>query len=172
MTPRHLLMGAALVVAAGFAVFGDNSPDSAVVEPVERTAAPARALAPVPKAPAAVAILRLEDRATLIADDADVLGKNAGAFGAQDWTPPPPKPAPPPPPPAPSAPPLPFAYLGKAAGNGEWEVFLARGDQTMIVRSKTVIDGVYRVESIEPPGMTFTYLPLNQVQQLNIGVRD
>jgi hypothetical protein len=70
------------------------------------------------------------------------------------------------------APALPFAYLGKAVSNGEWEVFLTRGDQTLIVRNKMVIDGVYRVESIEPPGLTLTYLPLKQVQQLNIGVRD
>jgi hypothetical protein len=42
----------------------------------------------------------------------------------------------------------------------------------LIVRNKSVIDGVYRVDAIAPPGMTITYLPMNQVQQLNIGVRD
>ena len=68
------------------------------------------------------------------------------------------------------APPLPFIYLGKVAADGAWEVFLARGDKTYIVRDNTVIDGAYRVEAIAPPVMTLTYLPLNQVQQLNIGV--
>jgi hypothetical protein len=40
------------------------------------------------------------------------------------------------------------------------------------VRDKTVIDGTYRVDAIAPPNLTLTYLPLNQVQQLNIGVFD
>lgn len=172
MKPRHLVLGAALLLAAGFAVFGDRSPAGAVVEPVRRGAiasapAPARARPAPPTPAAAVAILRLAPRASLIED-----GAEAGtAFGSQNWTPPP-APAPPAAPaPPPAAPPLPFTFLGKAAQKGEWEVFLARGDQTLIVRDKMVIDGVYRIDAIEPPGMTFTYLPLNQVQQLNIGVR-
>ena len=33
-----------------------------------------------------------------------------------------------------------------------------------------VIDGAYRVDAIAPPTLKLTYLPLNQVQQLNIGV--
>ena len=170
MKPRHIILGAALLLAAGFAWFGDKSPGGAVVEPVQRSAAaaaPARANPAAPKPAAAVAILRLEPRATLIED-----GEGGNAFGSQNWTPPPPPPPPVPPPPPPSAPPLPFTFVGKAVEKGEWEVFLARGDQTLIVRNKMVIDGVYRVDLIEPPGMTFTYLPLNQVQLLNIGVRD
>lgn len=169
MKRRHLLMGAALLVAAGFALFGDNSPNGAVVEATPRAAAsPVRAALAEPRQAAAVTILRLEDRAALVADAA----VGADAFGSRDWTPPPPKPPPPPPPPPPSAPPLPFTFLGKAVANGEWEVFLARGSETLIVRNKTVIDGVYRIDAIAPPAMTFTYLPLNQVQQLNIGVLD
>ncbi len=70
------------------------------------------------------------------------------------------------------APPLPFQFLGKAAEKGEWEVFLARGDKTYVVRKQDVIDGAYRVDAIAPPNLTLTYLPLNQVQQLNIGVLD
>lgn len=170
MTPRHLMLGAALLVAAGFAVFGDKSPNG-VVEPVQRSAvaAPARAIAAAPPKPAGtVAILRLAPRDALIGDGA----AGGNAFGPLDWTPPPPKPAAPPPPPPPSAPPLPFTFLGKAVEKGVWEVFLARGADILIVHDKMVIDGVYRIDSIAPPGMTITYLPLNQVQQLNIGVRD
>jgi hypothetical protein len=170
MKQRHVLLGA-LLLAAGFAVFGDRSPAGAVVEPVQRSAvaaAPARARPAAPDPAAAVAILRLVPRETLIEDGA----KGGTAFGSQNWTPPPVPPAPAAPPPPPSAPPLPFTFLGKAVEKGEWEVFLARGDQTLIVRDKMVIDGVYRIDRIEPPGMTFTYLPLNQVQLLNIGVRD
>ncbi|WP_317203691.1 hypothetical protein, partial [Janthinobacterium sp.] len=124
--------------------------------------------APVAAEPA---ILALRPRAELLGE-AGEFGADHAVFLGQDWTPPPPKPGPPPPPPPPSAPPLPFSYLGKAAADGSWEVFLARADKTYIVRGKTVIDGAYRVDAIAPPTMTLTYLPLNQVQQLNIGVSD
>ncbi|PWF48754.1 hypothetical protein, partial [Massilia glaciei] len=122
------------------------------------------------------AILALVDRARLIGGDGEAMGAGGQVFGTRDWNPPPPPEAQPPqapqPAPTPSAPPLPFAYIGKALGDGAWEVFLARGDQTHIVRTKTVIEGTYRVDAIAPPVMTLTYLPLNQVQQLNIGVPD
>ncbi|MDQ1815217.1 hypothetical protein RBA41_18110 [Massilia sp. CCM 9210] len=178
MTPRHLAMGVAVLLAAGLLVFGDNSPDSGVTEAVERSAPKAssvRANAVVSAAPAEPAILRLVARDTLIGDDDDAFGANT-VFGSQNLNPPPPPPpvdnTPPPPPPPPSAPPLPFVYIGKAVGEGAWEVFLARGDKTYIVRNKMVIDGIYRVDAIAPPTLTLTYLPLNQVQQLNIGVFD
>jgi len=77
-----------------------------------------------------------------------------------------------PPPPPPMAPPMPFAYIGKAVADGAWEVYLSRADKTYVVRNQTVIDGTYRVEKIAPPQMSVTYLPLNQVQQINIGVFD
>ena len=190
MTPRHLAMGAALLLAAGLVLFGDRTPSSDVAEAVERT--PARTLA-VQAAPGPVAsrsprgaagvtgaaepvILRLTERSLLIGADDEAIGAGGNLFGAQNWTPPvaaqAASEAPPPPPPPPTAPPLPFTYLGKAAGEGSWEVYLARGDKTYNVRDKDVIDGVYRVDAIAPPTMTLTYLPLNQVQQLNIGVLD
>ena len=180
MMARHLLMGAALLVAAGFALFGDNSPNGAVVEPAPRANAAnatnaaarvARTTATTAASrPATVTILRLETRAALVGLD----GAGGAAFASHDWTPPPVQAVapPPPPPPPPSAPPLPFTVIGKAVANGQWEVFLARGSETLIVRDKMVIDGVYRIDAIAPPGMTFTYLPLNQVQQINIGVLD
>lgn len=177
MTPRHIVMGVALVAAAALVAFGDKSPAPEVVEAVER--APARTAAAPASAPAVrgagePAILPLLPRAALIGDDDDLLGGGADVFGRRDWNPPPPvqqavvqQAAPPP-----SAPPLPFTYLGKAAANGAWEVFLARGDQVYIVRANTVLEGTYRVDAIVPPNLTLTYLPLNQVQQLNIGVLD
>ncbi|UOD27855.1 hypothetical protein INH39_20485 [Massilia violaceinigra] len=178
MTPRHLVMGAAVLAAAGLLVFGDNKPEPDVAEAVERSApravaARTSAVANPVAAPAEPAILRLAARDTLIGDD-DAFGP--GVFGSQNLNPPPAAPpvdnTPPPPPPPPSAPPLPFVFIGKAVGEGAWEVFLARGDKTYIVRNKMVIDGVYRVDAIAPPTLTLTYLPLNQVQQLNIGVFD
>jgi len=48
-------------------------------------------------------------------------------------------------------------------------VFLSRQERTYIVRANDVIDGMYRVESIEPPNIVFTYIPLNERQVLAIG---
>jgi len=100
-------------------------------------------------------------------------------FAARDWSPPPApaasSPAEPPKPvvaAAPSVPPLPFTYLGKRLENSSWEAFLGQGDQTLIVREGTVIDGTYRVESIKPPLLVLTYIPLEQQQTLAVGGAD
>ena len=174
MKPRHIGLAGALAVAAGFAFFGDKSASNDVVEAAPRQVAKsqsARAPASLTKMDkAAPAILALIPRDQLIAaGDAQ-----AGVFNAQNWNPPPPPPPKPAPPPPPTAPALPFTYLGKAqqAGGGAWEVFLARGAETLIVRPQMVVDGVYRIDTIAPPSMTLTYLPLKQVQQMNIGVPD
>lgn len=179
MKPRHLAMGAALLVAAGLVFFGDKTPNTGVAEPVERAArapAPVQASAssaPVVKTGVEPVILRLLPR--------DELMGEAGAdgnplFGSQNWNPPPPplpvQPVNTAPPPAPTAPPLPFTLIGKSVSAGAYEVYLARGEQVYLVRDKMTIDGTYRVDKIVPPMLTLTYLPLNQVQQLNIGVFD
>ncbi len=174
MKRRHILLGGALTLTGALVLFGDKAGSDGVAEAAPRQ--PARTAAPsaprasgAASAPLDVPVGRLLARADLIgAGDPD----DASLFGAKDWTPPPP---PPPrqsvqPAPAPSAPPLPFTVLGKSWGDGQWEVFLAQGERTVIVRAKLVIDGVYRVDAIAPPTLTLTYLPLNQVQQLNIGV--
>lgn len=177
MKPLHLAMGAAVLVLGSLVLFGDKSPGGAVVEPIARSAPPRSSAAPAAPPslkPAAKggepAILALVARSDAKGDTAD----GVGPFGARDWNPPPPpqsaQQASPPAPP--SAPPLPFTFVGKAAAEGQWEVFLARADKTYIVRANMVIDGTYRVDAIAPPTLTLTYLPLNQVQQLNIGVFD
>lgn len=197
MKTKHLIMGAALVGAAALVAFGDSNPDSGVAEPVARAvpavdaglaqragtpavlppvSAPVEARAEAPGAKAAPHILRLLPRHVLV--DSKGATKGADVFGSRDWTPPPPPPPPAPkpvaapPPPPPTAPPLPFTLIGKANENGAWEVYLARAGKTYIVKPKTVIDGTYRVDAIAPPLLTLTYLPLNQVQQLNIGAFD
>lgn len=193
MKPYQIAMALALVGAASLVLFGDRTPTADVAEAVERGGASASASAsptaisasaPTPRARAgrddaaaasAIAILPLQPRETLIGAAGEAtFGANEGVFLSQNWNPPPPKAsnAPPLAPPPPMAPPLPFTFIGKAAADGVWEVFLARGDKTYVVRTKTVIDGAYRVDSIAPPFMSLTYLPLNQVQQLNIGVLD
>lgn len=173
MTPRHWLMLAGVLGAGALLLFGERQPVAEVAEAVERAVAPARHAAARPPA-AQPAILALLPRSEVAGEDGDTFGGTGAVFHRQDWTPPPPKVAAvaPPPPPPPMAPPLPFVYLGKAAADGAWEVFLSRADKTYIVRANTVIDGAYKVAAIAPPVMTLTYLPLNQVQQLNIGVSE
>jgi hypothetical protein len=177
MKPRHLVLAAGLLVAAAFAFFGDKSPAGDVVEAAPRNAAragatpaavttPLRASAPSAKQQPAPMVLALVPREQVREQGA---GADA-AFNVQSWAPPPPPPPKPAPPPPPVAPPLPFTYLGKVLENGVWEVFLARGSETLIVKNQMVLDGVYRIDNIAPPSMTMTYLPLKQVQQINIGV--
>ena len=194
MKPRHLALGAALLGAAALVLFGDRAPDDAVAEAVVRPAAQSASAAAVSTTappPAAVLvptadpkradagkrqpILALVPRDVLIADNDSGFGQgpSGAVFGSQSWVPPPPPPPaaqPAPPPPPPMGPPLPFTFIGKSVGDGVWEVYLARGDRTYTARTNEVIDGTYRVDAIAPPILRLTYLPLNQVQQLNIGV--
>ncbi|WEF35648.1 hypothetical protein [Pseudoduganella chitinolytica] len=181
MKPRHLLMGAALVATAGLVLFGETTPETEVAEPVERAQRPAPAATPLPVAVRAAqaadagTILRLVPRSELIGEAGEAAFEGNDLFAGQNLNPPPPppsEPSGPPPPPAPTAPPLPYTVLGKAVADGAYEVYLAQGERTYVVRTNTVIDGMYRVDAIAPPTLTLTYLPLKQVQQLNIGVMD
>jgi len=101
--------------------------------------------------------------------------KDINVFPQRDWTPPPPPPppAPPPPPPAPpQAPPLPFSFLGKIIEGKQWTVFLSQQDRTHAVVVGDVIGHEYKVESIVPPLITLSYLPLKQTQSLSIGLAE
>jgi len=189
MNKRHLLMLIGFIAAAWLAFFGDKSADTGAVEPAARSLAKTTAY---PAAPAQenaggsstrgetesagvheegeVRILALQPRSDLIADTGSQM-ENEGLFAGKVWQPPaPPKPDKPEPPPRPTAPPLPFTYLGKATSHGQTEVFLARGDEVLIVHEQDVLKNTYRVKAISPPTLSFVYLPLNQVQQLSIGV--
>jgi hypothetical protein len=182
MKARHLLLAAGLALAASLAVFGDKTPAADIAEPVTR-AAQISAASSTPATAAssmqnrAMRTARAEREPTiLVLQPRDSLIGGAGSekpaeglFGSQTWTPPPPPPPKPAPPPPPTAPPLPFTYLGKKVEDNTWEVYLARGDQTFIVRQQTVIEDTYRVDSIKLPTISLTYLPLNQVQTLTIG---
>lgn len=176
MNKRQAILGAALAVAGWLALFGDKSPANDIAEPVARAAAqrlpaergpaaPAKATA---KSDAEPTILALQPRETLIGPTLEEK-KAASLFNSHSWTPPPPPPPKPPPPPPPAAPPMPFTYIGKKLEDSTWEVYLARGDQLVIVNTNSVIDNTYRVESIRPPQLVLTYLPLNQQQTLTIG---
>lgn len=138
-----------------------------VVQAAARADAPRAAAQPRADKPAAeaepVMILAIRPRVRATAP--------ADAFALNNWNPPPPPPPPAAlaPPPKPAAPPLPFTLLGRKLEDGSWLVFLGQQDRTYVVRAQDVIDGTYRVESIDPPAIVFTYIPLNERQVLAIG---
>ena len=93
----------------------------------------------------------------------------AAALAAAWEPPPPPKAAPPPPPPPPRAPALPFRVIGRLIDGGDTQVFLQSGQATLVARRGDLIERNYRVDEVNEKQVVFTYLPLNQKQQLAIG---
>jgi len=90
-------------------------------------------------------------------------------FAPTTWAAPPAKAAPPPPPPPPTAPALPFKYVGKQRSGEGWQVFVARGDQVIVLGAGDTVEGTYLVDAVKPPTMTLIYIPLNEKQSLSIG---
>jgi hypothetical protein len=181
MKARHLLMIAGLAAAGWLAFFGDKSPSSKIAEPVVRDVKASKPAlvsertaqinsANSNKSMHSGEILALQDRVTLIGGS-HKKSSGKGLFGRQNWTPPPPPPKFTPPPP-PMAPAIPFTYIGKKFDGTSWEVYLMRGEQTFVVRDNTILDNNYHVDSIKPPILSLTYIPLNQVQTITIGGTD
>lgn len=167
MNPRHAVLGAALLGVSALVYFdGGAAAVDAVVEPAVRHAPLAQVVATVPAAPAIAG----EGRLLVQTPRTDLFGAqdDDALFGSRDFTPPPPPAAAAPAVPA-GPPPLPFSYIGKMLGDGQWQVFLGRGAEALVVREGMVVDGRYRVARIAPPVLTLIYLPLNQQQQLDIG---
>ena len=175
MKRNHILMAVGLIISAGLAIFGDKTPGDRVSEPVAR---PSSAPTPPSRTAAAksedkrkrpVTILALQPRAALIGRNGAPSG--AELFARQSDAPPAALAADdvPAAPVEPSLPALPFTYLGKKYENAKWEVYLGIGDETYFVREGSVIDQKYAVNAIRPPTMTFTFIPLKQLQTLTIG---
>ena len=160
---RWTLLAAGLLGAGGLLLFGNRND--------ERQGEVVQAAAPVGDRPRSgresnLEILELQTR--------NGSSESLKSIFAAAFVPPPPRPVkaalpPPPPPPAPTAPPLPFTFIGKRFDGARWEVFVNRGEQTLILRAGQTIDTSYRVESIQPPRMVLTYLPLDEKQTLHIG---
>jgi hypothetical protein len=87
----------------------------------------------------------------------------ANLFPTQTWVPPPPPPKPyiPLPPPPPRPPPLPFKYLGRWVDDGQETLFLAVGEEPILVQPGQVLLGKWRVDQITERTVVFTYLPLD-----------
>ena len=98
-------------------------------------------------------------------------------FKSKSWyIPPPPPPKPryvaPPPPPPPTAPPLPYKFTGSFQAPGQkLVVYLSRGDKLYSVSAGDILEGTYKIESINAGQLVILYLPLNISQNLRIGDR-
>lgn len=185
MTRRHLLLLSLLLLAVYLALFGDRTPQGepadGVVQPTPaRGRSPSGASATAPAAnrpllarpgagtsPATTEVAALIPRDQLIPAAGDDQATR-DLFPSLSWTPPPPKEVPLPKA-KPVAPPIPFAYLGKKLEGEQWEVYLGRGDEVLIVREGMDLAGTYQVKSIKPPTLTLLYLPLKQLQTIPIG---
>ena len=69
----------------------------------------------------------------------------------------------------PQVPALPFTYAGKMTEDGRYTVFLLSGARSLAVSKGDVVEDAWRVKSIKPPVMVFTYLPLRMESSLDIG---
>lgn len=70
---------------------------------------------------------------------------------------------------APQAPPLPFTVMGSHEQAGQTTIFLQHHDRTHVVRVGDTVAESYKVERIDGTAMTLRYLPLDQVQTLELG---
>ena len=70
---------------------------------------------------------------------------------------------------APSAPPLPFTVMGSMQEAGQRTVFLQLSGDSLVVRAGDTLVDQYKVEKIEGSTMVLRYLPLNQLQTLEVG---
>ncbi len=85
------------------------------------------------------------------------------------WGPPPLPPAPPPlepaavPPPAmaaaPRAPAFPYALIGRFTDEHGPQLLLVGPDKTVSVRVADVLDGQWRIDAVQPDGVSMTWLP-------------
>lgn len=187
---RWWLWAPLLALAFWLAVFGDKTPSGSALAPAASSPLERPAARPAPSLPAVAAqaataqapsetgspdaLEILVPRSQLILARKTDPRTPAPLFASGSWTPPPPpaKPVLPLPAPAPTAPALPFTFVGKKLEAGVWEVFLARGEQSFVVREGSVIENTYRVNTIAPPNLSLSYLPLGHTQSLSIGASE
>lgn len=167
----------ALAISGWLALFGDRSVTSGAAVSLPTRVVPAPPRANTAAAVAAPAHSASAERLAALVPREQLFPQVGGhaapasrdPFSARSWNPPSPPPSFGPAPPPPVAPALPYAFMGRKQEAGEWEVYLLRGEQTFVARPGEVLEGQYRVDAIQPPVLTLTYLPLGQAQTLFIG---
>lgn len=174
MKRKHVILTVLLVMSAALLAFAGKDPADPIVEATPRADTRMETSTARAGAGSVVTIAALHPRGELVGP---ANGAHHDLFGSLSMVPPLPSAAPanaevPPLPPALLTPSMPFTYLGKEKADGRWKVYLARGNDTLIVSEKMVIDGGYRVDAITPPTMKLVYLPQKLVQTLDIGSAD
>ncbi|MBV1777380.1 hypothetical protein KSF73_16790 [Burkholderiaceae bacterium DAT-1] len=100
-------------------------------------------------------------------------------FAPRDWDSAPPTPTPAPvapvlvttvaPPPPPVEPPIPFQYMGRMRDeHGATVVYFARGQDTLISRAGDMIDGHYKLISVDDSTLVIEYLPMNNRHEISL----
>lgn len=115
-----------------------------------------------------VRVLKIRDRSYTESEEMSVFAKAAwerpsAAVKVQPTDLPPPLPA------TPTAPALPFRVMGRYEESGKSIVFLLQADQSWVVREGDTFAETYKVERIASNAIHLRYLPLNEVQVLEIG---
>lgn len=180
MKPRHVVLALLLagVLAASFWPQDEDGVDD-VVEVVARPQGQHQvsALPPVSTQPHAQPHTQPDTQpvdavANNVAGDLRfAMAEAANLFPPQSFRPPPKPVAPAPvlPPPPPMAPPVPFTFVGAWHEDGKETVFLERGSQLITTHAGETLPGGWRLDTVSPAGLTFTYVSLNQQRTLRIG---
>lgn len=123
------------------------------------------------KSVAAVQVLKIRDRSDSENEGQSIFSKAAWESASPDVNAPPTQTLLPQPlPESPSAPALPFQFMGRYEEGGKSIVFLLQADQSWVVREGDTFAETYKVEQIASNVIHLRYLPLNEVQVLDIGV--
>lgn len=69
----------------------------------------------------------------------------------------------------PQAPALPFKYVGRYVGDGQAQLLLQNQGQDIVVKVGDTIGQTYKLEAMSASTLTFTFIPLNEKQTLDIG---
>jgi hypothetical protein len=68
----------------------------------------------------------------------------------------------------PSAPPLPYRFGGQVVQEDGMRVVLLKGERVYEVREGETLEDGYRLDAIQPRGLSFTYVPLGAKQELAV----
>jgi hypothetical protein len=148
---KKILLGIAVIGTVASVVAGREQPSPNVIEPVKRVETRL-------STPDGIDLSKLEARAgEEVKND---------AFASRSFSPPAvPADAPERRQAKREAPPLPFRYVGKMQDGDKLAVFLANGEESLVVSAGQKI-GEYRVDSISEEEIRFTYLPMKAKQVL------
>lgn len=167
---RMLIMLPVLAIAAWLALFGDKTPDGELSGPVRSTgedSATQDAVAAVEEEAAedASGLLRVASRKSLAERAAQDSGVDLFSSRAANV---PPEGEQAEENPQEQLPSFPFSYIGKQYDGKRWQVFLDKGDATLVVAAGATIEGDFRVKSINPPQMQVVHVPTKHELSIHI----